>query len=70
MPVGLFVYISKLVQLQNPTLLFTQDIVVPIPFCSGEYFPITCHQYPPSDPLEAVGHIKVMSQPILHNPHI
>ena len=64
-PVGLFVYISRLVQLQNPTLLMTPDIVAPIQFCSGETFPIVCHQYPTNDPVEAARYIKVISHSLM-----
>lgn len=58
-PVGLFLYISKLVQLQNPTLIMSQDTVAPTTFCSGGYFPIVCYQYPSNDPGEAVRNIQV-----------
>ena len=58
-PVGLFLYISKLVQLQNPTLIMTHDAVAPTSFCSGEYFPVMCHQYSSVNTEDTVSYVQV-----------
>ena len=43
--IKLFLYISKLIHLQNPLLLLTEKDTIPRSFCSGISFPVTCTLY-------------------------
>ena len=42
MPLELFLYISKLVQLQNPILLMTEEESIQAEFCLDASFPLSC----------------------------
>ena len=60
-PFRLFLYLSKLIHLQNPVLLLREYEDIPLSFCSGKFFPVTCSQYDASssDDIEHVsGHLR------------
>ena len=47
--ITLFVHISKMLQMQNPVMVMTGYDEQPASFCSGYFFPITCHYYEMDD---------------------
>ena len=48
-PMQLFLYISKILQLPSPTLLLKEDETIPMEMCNGSAFPIACIQYRSDD---------------------
>ena len=60
-PISLFLYISKLIHLQNPLLLMSENEVIPVPFCTGVSLPIACHQYSAGDMIHAAKQLHYSS---------
>ena len=61
-PISLFLYISNLIHVQNPLLLLTEHETIPMPFCTGVSFPITCQQYGIGDVLNIANQLHYSSK--------
>ena len=53
-----FLYLSKFIHSQNPSLLMTDQEVIPEHFCSGAYFPVGCIQYEAGDITEVAEQLR------------
>ena len=62
----LFLYLSKLINMQNTLLLMTDEEDVPTQLCEGLSFPIVCSQYSISDS-DVIAN-QIQSQTIRYNP--
>ena len=53
--IELFVYTSRLISLQNPLLVTICSDTMPMSFCSGRFFPITCTCYDAENDLSTIS---------------
>ena len=56
-PIQLFLYLSKLMHLQNPLVVMTEHEEIPAQFCAGESFPVACMQYGASNVADVAGQL-------------
>ena len=57
-PIQFFLHLSKLINLHNTTLIMTNEEQIPLQFCSGAYFPITCQHYDATDSNEIADQLQ------------
>ena len=65
-PIQLFLHLSKLINLPNPSLIMTNEEQIPSQFCSGAYFPIICQHYDAGESNEMADQLQ--SETMKYNP--
>ena len=66
--VQFFILVSKLINLQNPLLIMTEDEIIPLSFCNGNTFAIICSQYPAKNSGHLLGKLLDQTEGIKYYP--